>query len=142
MVLANCQAFANVDSLEDYLEGVIKAQVAIHQTPGIGVSLVSREGDTLNRAVGYADLIESTPLDAESWAIPIASISKVFVAVSLLRAEDMGLLDLEDSASQHLDFEIPRLSGRRAIRLLDLARNEAGFEERWLATGAGTSRYC
>ena len=126
-------------SLEEYLDGVIRAHMEVHQTPGIAVSLVSLDGVPLNKAVGHADLIESKPLDAERWASPIASISKVLVAVALLRAQDMGLLDLEDAANQHLDFDLPRFPDAREIRLSDLARHEAGFEERWLTTGAGTS---
>lgn len=136
---AHSDALENIASLDDYLDGVIHAQIEVHQTPGIGVALVSLDGGTINRAVGYADLIESKPLDAETWAFPIASISKVLVAVSLLRAQDMGLLDLKDTANQHLDFELPQFPASREIRLRDLARHEAGFEERWLATGAGTS---
>ena len=139
LIAAYSQASANIDSLDDYLDGVIRAQIEVQQTPGIGVSLVSLDGGTINRAVGYAELVESNPLDAENWAFPIASISKVLVAVSLLRAQDMGLLDLEDAANLHLDFELPQFPASREIRLRDLARHEAGFEERWLATGAGTS---
>ena len=113
--------------------------MAIHQTPGIGVSLVSLRHGVISRTYGHADLTESKPLDPESAAFPLASISKALVAVALLRAQDLALLSLDDAANAQLDFALPEFPGSRAIRLRDLARHEAGFEERWMATGAGAT---
>jgi CubicO group peptidase (beta-lactamase class C family) len=68
--------------------------------------------------------------------LPMASVSKSFIALALTRAVDKGLLSLDDPVNKHLDFVIPTWPGSRAITVRDLARHESGFEERWLATGS------
>jgi CubicO group peptidase (beta-lactamase class C family) len=120
-----------------FIDGLAGGQMQIHQTPGMLVAYHDKKRGPLLRAYGVSDFEDARPLSARDTQFPIASISKVFVAVALLRAQDMGLLNLDDAANQHLDFELPTFPESRAITLRDLARHEAGFEERWLATGAG-----
>ncbi len=125
-------------AFSQYLEGLAAGQMELSGVPGLGVAIVSRDGVRIARAYGYGNAAgKATALDAQQTVLPIASISKTFIAVALMRAQEKGLLSLDDPANKHLDFKLPTYPGAREITLRDLARHEAGFEERWLATGAG-----
>ncbi|NIB40603.1 beta-lactamase family protein [Pseudomaricurvus alkylphenolicus] len=119
-----------------YIDGAVEALRQRDHVPGLSLAVFSSKGNALVKAYGYSDKDGQVPLQVDD-TIPIASISKTFVAVALMRAQEMGLLSLDDDANRHLDFTLPTYPGSRAITLRDLARHEAGFEERWLATGAG-----
>ncbi len=137
---AVAQQRANVNTADfiAYVDGVARGQMEVHATPGIATVIVTPDG-ALARVygVGATSAGEPIELDADRSMFPIASISKTFVAVALMRAVEQGLIDLDAPANQYLDFALPSYRGARAITVRDIARHEAGFEERWLATGAG-----
>lgn len=72
---------------------------------GIGVSIVNKESVLFNKGFGYADVKNRVKYD-EKTIINIASISKVFVGISLLKSEEMGLLKLDDPINKYLPFEV------------------------------------
>lgn len=125
--------------LNAFLDGLADGQMQALGTPGIALAIVPRQGPPLVRAwgVGSGPDGRAVPIDPQSSVLPIASISKTFIAVALMRAIEQGRLRLDDPANKYLDFKLPRFPRARDITLRDLARHEAGFEERWLATGSG-----
>jgi CubicO group peptidase (beta-lactamase class C family)/uncharacterized membrane protein len=122
-----------------YLDGVARSHMTALGVPGLAVTVVKADGTTVSRGYGVAASRDGTPvsIDPERTIMPIASISKSTSMVALMRLVDRGLIKLDDPAQKYLDFPLPTFPGARAITVHDLARHEAGFEERWLATGAG-----
>jgi len=120
-----------------FIEGVIAGMRQSMGIPAMGVSVFSSAGVRFSGLYGYTDAEGQVMGSVSDTVMPIASISKTFVAVALMRAQELGLLSLDDEANKHLDFKLPAYPDSRSITLRDLARHEAGFEERWLATGAG-----
>jgi CubicO group peptidase (beta-lactamase class C family) len=112
--------------------------MAVETVPGLAVAIVTRDGVRIARTYGRGSVAgKPVTIDPQTAVLPIASMSKTFIAMALMKAQEKGLLSLDEPANKYLDFTLPTYPGARPITLRDLARHESGFEERWLATGAG-----
>lgn len=72
---------------------------------GFSVAIVNQEGILFNKGFGYADKNENKKY-TDNTIQNIASISKTFIGVALLKAQEMGKLDLDDSINKYLPFEV------------------------------------
>lgn len=72
---------------------------------GFSVAVVDEEGILYNRGFGYADVNERRFYTNET-IINIASVSKVFVGIALLKAQEMGLLLIDEPINKYLSFEV------------------------------------
>ncbi len=72
---------------------------------GFAVSIVDSTGIIYNKGFGYAD-VEKKKKYTENTVINIASISKVFIAAALLKAEEMNFIALDDPINNYLPFEV------------------------------------
>lgn len=72
---------------------------------GLAVAIVSKEGVLYKKGLGYADVYEKRAY-LETTVQPIASVSKTFIGVSLLKAQELGLLKLDDPINTYLPFEV------------------------------------
>lgn len=72
---------------------------------GFSAAIVDPNGIVYNKGYGYADVNEKKKYTTET-IINIASISKVFIGVALLKAEEMGVLNLDDPINDHLPFKV------------------------------------
>lgn len=120
------------------LDGAMRSHMTALGVPGMGVAIVTRDGAVVTRGMGYGQ-IDGKPVavDADTSIMPIASISKTFAMVALMRLADRGLVNLDAPAQRYVDFKLATYRGARPFTLRELARHEAGYEERWLATGSG-----
>ncbi|MCF1192101.1 beta-lactamase family protein [Mangrovimonas sp. AS39] len=72
---------------------------------GFSAAVVDTTGILYNQGFGYADLGNKKKF-TENTIINIASISKVFVGIALLKAEELSLIDLDDPINKYLPFEV------------------------------------
>lgn len=72
---------------------------------GFGVAIVNSDSVLYKRGLGYANLHDSV-LYSTSTIQNVASISKTFIGVSLMKAQEEGLLNLNDPINRYLDFEV------------------------------------
>lgn len=72
---------------------------------GFSASIVDSSGILYNKGFGYANLREKKKY-TKNTLINIASISKVFIGIALLKAQEMGHLELDDPINKHLPFEV------------------------------------
>ena len=72
---------------------------------GFGVAIVGPEKTLYQAGFGYADL-EAQKAYTANTIQNIASISKTFIGVSLLKAQDLNLLDLDEPINKYLDFKV------------------------------------
>ena len=87
----NEQFKAEIITLKDYFE-----------IPGLAVS-IEKDGETIYRDhLGYADNEAATPLDS-SYLFPIASITKVFTGVLVMKLVEDQRLSLDDPVNAYLD---------------------------------------
>lgn len=72
---------------------------------GIGVAIVDSKGVLYEDGIGFADVKSKKPYTVNTIQ-PIASVSKTFIGISLLIAQEKGLLNLDDPINKYLPFKI------------------------------------
>lgn len=72
---------------------------------GFAVSIVDDKGTLYQTGLGFSD-VDSKKAYTEHTIQNIASISKVFVGIALLKAQESGELHLDDPIEKHLPFRI------------------------------------
>ena len=89
------------DSLNMALDSIYQ-QGAIQ---GYGVAIVGKEGPEFQKGFGYANKAQDKRYTTKTTQ-NIASVSKTLIGISLLKAQEMALLKLEDPINQYLPFEV------------------------------------
>ncbi len=87
--------------LQDSMRLILK-DAAIN---GVGVALVGPEGVLFAGGHGLADRSGGTAY-TEHTRQPIASISKTFIGLAVMKAQELGMLNLDDPIAKHLPFPV------------------------------------
>jgi len=96
--------FAKV-SLQDRLQSLLNTTVAASRTPGAVLLVSSPSLGTITVAAGYADKENKTPMTIDN-NFRVASISKTFLTVAILKLIEQGLLKLDDHIETLLPFTL------------------------------------
>ncbi|MGB5819920.1 MAG: serine hydrolase domain-containing protein [Saonia sp.] len=72
---------------------------------GFGVAIVNQDTTLYAKGFGYVDVEEKAPYTKHTLQ-NIASVSKTLIGVALLKAREMGKLNLNDPINQYLPFEV------------------------------------
>lgn len=72
---------------------------------GFGVAIVNRQGALYQHGFGFADAHARTPYGIHTIQ-NIASVSKTLVGLALLKAAELGRLNLDDSVNKYLPFRV------------------------------------
>jgi len=91
------------------------------RNPALGVGVAHRGAVVFEEASGLARLDPALPADARM-AFSIASVTKAFTGVALLRAVERGTLRLDDEVQVHVP-ELPRHPSGRPVTLRLLAHH-------------------
>ena len=89
------------DSLSLELEEIRRNSVI----PGFGVAIVKDSQIVYNQGFGYADLNDSTEFTPKTVNF-IASISKTFIGLSIMKLVEMGKLSLDEKVNDILPYDI------------------------------------
>jgi len=104
--------------------------IANSNIPGCGVAVVSADEVLYTNGFGYADQENNTPYQP-STIQNIGSVSKTFIGVSLMKAVELGKLNLEDDINQYLPFEVKHSQfPNQKITIKHLATHSAGIKDR------------
>ncbi len=112
-------------------EAVFDEQFATRKAPGMAVALVVDGEVRWSKAWGQRDVGQNLPADLDT-VFRIASLTKSFTAIAVLRLRDAGKLSLDDPAEKYLPELSPiryptRDSPRITVR--HLLSHSAGFPE-------------
>ena len=72
---------------------------------GFGVAIVNRQGALYQHGFGFADAQARKPYGIHTIQ-NIASVSKTLVGLALLKAQELGRLNLDDSVNKYLPFRV------------------------------------
>ena len=92
---------AAVDSLTAELES-IRSQGHFN---GFGVAIVDRKGVRYQHGFGFAD-VQARKAYGIHTVQSVASVSKTLVGLALLKAQEQGLLTLDDPVNKYLPFPV------------------------------------
>ena len=135
-----------MEFLGDTLEAIAREKAAILRkgVPGVVALITNRERVLYQGAFGVADVATGRPLTSDA-LFRIASMTKSFTALSILRLRDLGRLSLEDPAARY----VPELAALAyptrdspQITIRHLLTHSAGFPEDnpWGDRQLGTDR--
>lgn len=97
---------------------------------GFGVAVVNKDSILFTKGYGYRDLEKSLPYNSHTIQ-NIASISKVFVGLTLAKAIEEEKLKLDDNINKYLPFTVKHpLFPKDTIRVQHLVNHTSGISDR------------
>jgi len=113
-----------------FLDQVMPADLARYSVPGATVAVVRDGRLVVARGYGYSDIAKRTPVDANTTAFRIGSVSKLFTWTAVMQLEEEGKINLDADVNTYLvDFKIPDTYPGHPITMRNLMTHTAGFEE-------------
>ncbi|MEZ5312412.1 MAG: serine hydrolase domain-containing protein [Thermoanaerobaculia bacterium] len=101
---------ASADAIDDYLA----SEMAVRGIPGLALA-IARDGAVVRlSSYGLAHVETASPVDPES-VFAIASLDKQITAAALLRAAELGRLDLDDPVAKWVDGLLPGATLRQLL---------------------------
>jgi len=96
---------------------------------GFSVAIVNQDSILYAKGFGYSDK-EKKKLYTKNTVQPIASISKTLASVALMKAQEMGKLNLDDDINEYLPFKIvnPYFPNSK-ITIRNLATHSSGLQD-------------
>lgn len=119
-VLTSCSVSRNIKNNKIELTGEIDALYDKKKFNGFAVAVVNEKGTLYQNGFGLADVAGQKKYTTET-VQNIGSVSKTFVGIALLKAQELEKLKLDDPIDQYLDFKVynPKFpNGRITIRQL------------------------
>jgi len=115
--------------LEAFVDGVIRDGMATDHVSGATVAIVQGGKPVLIKGYGFA--AENRAVVPERDLFRIASVSKTFTWILLMREVEAGRMKLDAPINDYLpaDMKIPDQGFHRPIRILDLMAHAGGFED-------------
>lgn len=90
---------------KDYLRNEINSFYEQKKFAGFGVSVVDENGILYSDGFGFSDLKSGKKYTANTIQ-NIASVSKLLVGISVVKAQELGKLNLDDEVGKYLPFEV------------------------------------
>lgn len=109
------------------------------RTPGMGVAIIKRDGPEWVAGIGLADVAAGRPVTTET-LFRIGSASKGFISLSVLKLQQEGKLNLQDtlrSRAPDLEFSNP-WEATDPVRIVHLLEHTAGWDDMALREYAAT----
>ena len=109
------------------LDRIVRRSLARTKTPGASVGLLRRGHPAFARGYGYRNREDRLPATPRT-VYGIASVSKSFTALSILRLAEHGLLKVSDPVVRYLpEFRVPGASSRQPIRIHHFLTHSSGL---------------
>lgn len=105
LVLCFCRQAANGQSRFDSLTTSLQEVIKKDSLPGMSVILVNANHIIYERNFGYADVAKKIHYTSHSIQ-NIASVSKTFIAIALMKAIELGYFNLETDINTILPFKV------------------------------------
>jgi len=133
LVIISCYLFSQTETQEyDFreLEEEIDSIMQEYKVPGAQFAIVNKEGVIWNGNFGWADATNKIPV-TDSTMFRIGSITKSFVAVSIMKLIDEGKLNLNDKIGDlvpEIQFE-NEWEATNPVRIVHALEHTTGFDD-------------
>jgi CubicO group peptidase (beta-lactamase class C family) len=119
--------------LEAFVDGVVTTSMARDHIAGVTVSIVQNGQVVLKKGYGF-DRLGANPrrVDPDRTLFRLASISKTFTWISVMRQVEAGRMRLDAPINLYLpeSVRVPDQGFAKEIRVIDLMNHRPGFEDR------------
>lgn len=96
---------ADLTAVTDSLRAALTAIVEPGLIHGFGVVIADKSGSRYADGIGMARVADQQPYTAQTIQ-NIGSVSKTLIGIALLKAQELGKLELDDPVNKHLPFEV------------------------------------
>lgn len=128
-VLTNTTTAQVKDSTSSRLTQKLGRIYAQGHINGFAVAVVNQDSILYTKGFGFADIKQNKPY-TNSTVQNIASISKTFIGVALLKAQELGKLRLDDPINKYLPFTIVNpYFPKEEITLRQLANHTSSIQD-------------
>lgn len=110
LLAATAPRAARADAIDDYLS----REMAARRIPGLALAVVRDGKVAFERAYGFANVENRAPVVAGS-IFAIASLDKQLTAAGVLRAAELGRLDLDDPVARWVGVDLPGATLRHLL---------------------------
>jgi len=118
-----------LSEIESHIDEIV-ANYMQQFTPGFAIAVVKDGEIIFSQGYGYADIARQIPVDPAATVFELASLSKMFVFVSVMQLVEQGLLDLDNDIHMYLPAESSRLFNfEKTFTMRDLLNHSAGFSD-------------
>lgn len=107
------------------LEAQLEALRTDAEAPGMAVALVHGDEVVWSGGFGTRDMASGEPVTVDT-PFRLGSISKTFVGAALMRAQELGVIDLDDAIEVPFTVDNPHVEGER-ITYRSLAHHMSGI---------------
>lgn len=105
------------------VDQLIRKEMRLKNTPGLAIAAV-KDGKTIySNGFGCRNLKRFEPMNADT-LIGIGSITKSITAFAILKLQDQGMLNIEDSAGDYLEY--PLFKRRPEIKIKHMLSHTSG----------------
>ena len=120
--------------LEAFVDGVVKDAMAREHIAGVTVSIVQNGQVVLKKGYGFASLNPLRAVDPDRTLFRVASISKTFTWIALMKEVEAGRMRLNQPVNLYLPEKVQvRDQGYdQPVRVSNLMDHSPGFEDRAL----------
>lgn len=123
------------DAIES-LTSELTEQIKNSRIPGMAVTIASSNGILYSKGLGIRDVAQNLPYDSLT-VQPIASISKTFIGIALLKLVEENKVDLDTDINSILPFKVINpYYPESKITLLDLATHTSSITDTYKAESA------
>ena len=124
IVLSSC--FKSISQLE--LNQSLQVPIDKKQIAGFGVCVFDKDSIFFSEGYGWSDIEKQKSYRPDTRQL-LASVSKTFIGVALLKCQELGLLNLEDDINSHLPFKIVNpFFPNEKISIIHVATHTATFK--------------
>lgn len=115
--------------LEQFVDGVVKAQMTTLDIPTAVIAVVKDGSPLLVKGYGYADRGSKTPIVPATSMFRVGSITKTFTWTAVMQLVEQGRIDLDADVNQYLrGFKIPA-TYPQPITMRHMMTHTTGFED-------------
>jgi CubicO group peptidase (beta-lactamase class C family) len=131
--LAPGQPLPNAE-LEAFVDGVVRDAMAREHIAGVTVSVVQNGQVMLKKGYGFASLNPQRAVDPDRTLFRVASISKTFTWIALMKEVEAGRMRLNQPVNLYLPekVQVKDQGYDQPVRVANLMDHSPGFEDRAL----------
>lgn len=120
--------------LEAFVDGVVRDAMEREHIAGVTVSVVQNGQIVLKKGYGFASLAQGRRVDPDRTLFRIASISKTFTWIALMKEVEAGHIRLNAPLNLYLPevLQVRDQGYRTPIKVINLMDHSPGFEDRAL----------
>ena len=121
-------------NLEAFVDGVVRTSMADQHIAGVAVTVVQNGQVLMKKGYGFSSMDPATPVDPDKTLFRLASISKTFTWIAVMKESEAGHIRLNAPVNLYLPeaVQVRDQGFKRPVQVRDLMTHTPGFEDRAL----------